>query len=154
MMDTVEKHLIFQVKDQFFTVDVTYVSAIIQIPKIFKVPQAPDYILGIINVEGDVIPIIDTGLKLNMGEIERHKRSQVIIMQKKETDNGSFRKLGFLVTDIDDVAEVSPLKMQPLPTSKYHFDERLVDGIHKVRGEFCMQVNVKNFYTEDFQLTI
>lgn len=151
-MNTNEKHLIFGVHDQLFTVNVSFVNSIIQLPRVFKVPQAPEYILGIINVEGDVIPVVDTGIKLNMDSIPVHKRSQVIIMQLQHEGNANYHKLGFLVSNIDDVAEVNPHKLQALPTSNYHFDERLVEGVHKIKGEFCMQVNVQNFYKEEIDL--
>ncbi len=82
-MENAEKHLVFKVKDQLFTIHVPHVNTIIKIPRLFKVPQAPDFILGVINLEGDVIPVIDTAKKLNMGQLDVHEKSQVIIMQRK-----------------------------------------------------------------------
>lgn len=148
-MDNIEKHLVFKVHDQLFTINVLNVNTIIQMPRVFKVPQAPEYILGVVNVEGDVIPVIDTGVKLDMGVLEFDELSQIIIMQRRTESKEKFHRLGFLVTEVTDVVDVDPLKMQYLPTSRYHFDERLVDGMHQIGEQFCMQVNVEHFYVDD-----
>lgn len=150
-MENSEKHLILHVKSQLFTIDVKHVSTIIQLPKLFKVPQAPEFILGVINVEGEVIPVVDSGIKLNMGQLNVHERAQVVIFQRYNEEAKKYQKLGFLVDEVDDVVDINPKKIQALPTSKYEFDTRLVDGMHKVKDEFCMQININNFYKGEIE---
>ena len=150
-MENNEKHLILHIKSQLFTIDVKNVSTIIQLPKLFKVPQAPEFILGVINVEGEVIPVVDSGTKLNMGKVEVQDRSQVVIFQRFNEHAKKHQKLGFLVNEVDDVVDINPKKIQSLPTSKYEFDTRLVDGMHKVNEEFCMQINIDNFYKGEIE---
>lgn len=148
-MNNIENHLIFRVKDQLFSVHVDNVNSIIQIPKLFKVPQAPEYIIGVINVEGDVIPIIDAGIKIKMQSIEIGELSQVVILERAHHDKKKVHKLGFLVDDVKDVTEFDNTLIKPLPTTKYHFDERMVDGMHKNDKEFVMQINVENLFKDE-----
>jgi purine-binding chemotaxis protein CheW len=148
-MGNTEHQLVFGIKDQKFSVHVKYVNSIIQLPKLFKVPQAPDYISGVINVEGDVIPVIDSGIKIKMDAIELNELSQVVILQREELKEKKVNRLGFLVDEVKDVADFDPLKIQPLPMSKYHFDERMVDGMHKQDKDFIMQINVENLFKEE-----
>jgi purine-binding chemotaxis protein CheW len=150
-METTDKHLVFKIKEQLFTLPVTYVNTIIQLPRLFKVPQAPVFILGVINLEGNVIPVVDTSTKLGMGSIQLHEQSQVIIMQRKLDDQETLHLLAFVVDEVCDVVDIEPTKMQALPNTKFDFDERLVDGMHKVNDEFCMQVNIENFYKGDIE---
>jgi len=150
-MESTEKHLIFRIKDQLFTLNVVHVNTIIQLPRMFKVPQSPDFILGVINVEGDVIPVIDTAKKMNMGEITIVEKLQVVIMQHRLEAADKFHRLGFLVDEVCEVLDVEPRRIQALPTSKYEFDERLVDGMHKIGEDFCMQVNIVNFFKGDIE---
>lgn len=145
-MLTTENHLIFRIKDQLFTLQVAHVRTIIQMPRLFKVPQAPDYILGIINLEGDVIPVIDAAKKIGMGTIELANQSQVIIMQRTSQSSDKQQLLGFLVDEVCDVSDLDPRKIQALPVSRFEFDHRLVDGMHKIGEEFCMQINIGNFF--------
>jgi purine-binding chemotaxis protein CheW len=145
-METTNKHLVFKIKEQLFALPVTYVNTIIQLPRLFKVPQAPGFILGVINLEGNVIPVIDTSLKLGMGPLTLHEQSQVIVMQRKVEDQEGLHLLGFVTDDVCDVTDVDTTKMQALPNTRFEFDERLVDGMHKINDEFCMQVNITNFY--------
>jgi purine-binding chemotaxis protein CheW len=150
-MESSEKHLVFRIKDQLFTLHVVHVNTIIQLPRLFKVPQSPEFIVGVINVEGDVIPVIDTAKKMTMGEIEVGGQSQVIIMQHQLEAGDKMHLLGFLVDEVCEVSDVESRKIQALPTSKYEFDERLVDGMHKIEGEFCMQINIANFFKGDIE---
>jgi purine-binding chemotaxis protein CheW len=150
-METTDKHLVFKIKEQLFTLPVTYVNTIIQLPRLFKVPQAPAFILGVINLEGNVIPVVDTSTKLGMGSIQLHEQSQVIIMQRKLDDQETLHLLAFVVDEVCDVVDIEPTKIQALPNTKFDFDERLVDGMHKVNDEFCMQVNIENFYKGDIE---
>ena len=145
-METTNKHLVFKIKEQLFTLPVAYVNTIIQLPRLFKVPQAPGFILGVINLEGNVIPVIDTSIKLGMGALNLHPQSQVIVMQRQLDNQEGFHLLGFVTDDVCDVADVDVTKMQALPNTRFEFDERLVDGMHKINDEFCMQVNIANFY--------
>jgi len=145
------KQLVFKIKEQFFTLPVTYVNTIIQLPRLFKVPQAPGFILGVINLEGNVIPVIDTSVKLGMGSLNLHEQSQVIIMQRRMEDQESLHLLGFVTDDVCDVTDVETTKMQALPNTRFDFDERLVDGMHKINDEFCMQVNISNFYKGEIE---
>ncbi len=150
-METTEKQLVFRIKEQLFTVHVQHVNTIIQLPRLFKVPQSPDFIRGVINVDGDVIPVIDTAKKMTMGQIKTGEHSQVIIMQHRLSTGDKIHLLGFLVDEVCEVADVDPRKLQALPTSKYEFDERLVDGMHKIEREFCMQINIVNFFKGDIE---
>jgi purine-binding chemotaxis protein CheW len=148
-METTNKHLVFKIGQQLFTLPVTHVNTIIQLPRLFKVPQAPAFILGVINLEGDVIPVVDTSIKLGMGEIKLNDQSQVIVMQRKTADHDKLHLLAFVTDEVCDVSDIESTKMQALPNTKFEFDERLVDGMHKIGGEFCMQVNIENFYKGD-----
>jgi purine-binding chemotaxis protein CheW len=156
-MDNSNKHLVFKIKEQYFTLPVMYVNTIIQLPRLFKVPQAPGFILGVINLEGNVIPVVDTSTKLGMGSITVHDQSQVIVMQRKLDEQEKTCLLAFVTDEVCDVADIDATKIQALPNTKFEFDERLVDSMHKVNEEFCMQVNIENFYKgeiEDLILSI
>lgn len=150
-MENTDKHLVFKIKGQLFTLPVTQVHTIIQMPRLFNVPQAPGFILGVINLEGNVIPVVDTSTKLGMGSIVLHSQSQVIVMQRRIDEQKSTHLLAFVTDEVCDVADIVPTKMQSLPTTKFEFDERLVDGMHKVNEEFCMQVNIENFYKGEIE---
>lgn len=153
-METTNKHLVFKIKEQLFTLPVAFVNTIIQLPRLFKVPQAPGFILGVINLEGNVIPVIDTSTKLGMGSLNIHEQSQVIVMQRKLDDQNALHLLGFVTDDVCDVTDVDPTKMQALPNTRFEFDERLVDGMHRINDEFCMQVNVGNFFKGEIDALI
>jgi chemotaxis signal transduction protein len=75
---------------------------------------------------------------------------QVIVMQR-HAGEGENSLLAFATDEVCDVADIEPTKMQPLPNTRFDFDERLVDGMHKVNDEFCMQVNIETFYKGEIE---
>lgn len=150
-MNNIENHLVFQVKDQMFSSQVECVNTILQMPKIYKVPQAPEYILGVINVDGEVIPVLDMGVRIKMGPIDVNEQSQVVILQYTNEEEKKTNKLGILVSEVKDVVEFDMFNMQELPTAKYHFDERLMRGMQKHENEFAMQLHIENFFREDLE---
>jgi purine-binding chemotaxis protein CheW len=150
-MENTDKQLVFKVKEQLFTIPVAHVNTIIQLPRIFKVPQSPLFILGVMNLEGNVVPVIDTSMKLGMGLLQLHDQSQIIVMQRKIDQQDKSHLLAFVTDEVCDVADIDPTKIQALPNTKFEFDAKLVDGMHRVNDEFCMQVNIDNFYKGEIE---
>jgi purine-binding chemotaxis protein CheW len=105
----------------------------------------------VINLEGNVIPVVDTSTKLGMGPTQLHEQSQVIVMQRMTNEQERAHLLAFVTDDVCDIADIEPRKIQKLPNTKFEFDEILIDGMHKVNGEFCMQINLENLYRGEIQ---
>jgi purine-binding chemotaxis protein CheW len=148
-MKKIDSYIIFKVDNQSFGLSVNYVQGILELPKIFIVPQAPAYILGVVNIDGDVIPLINTGLKLNMSSTATHENSAVIVLER--THQGKLQKLCLLIDEVLEVIDINPLEIQALPTSKFEFDERLVDGMYSTAYDFVMQINVDNFFKHNLE---
>jgi chemotaxis signal transduction protein len=143
-MKKTESYIVFNVGSQSFGLSVHYVKGILKLPKVFNVPQAPPYIVGVVNVDGDVLPLINTGIKLNIGNVKVMEHATIIVLDRLH--QGKSQRLSLLIDEVSDVMEFSSTDLQPLPTSKFEFDERLVDGMYKTENDFVMQINVDNFF--------
>jgi len=140
----IQHHIAFTVKEQSFCIAVRSVKSIVKLPRVFPVPQAPEYIMGVVNVEGEVIPLINATLKLNMGEYVRPEHPTIVVLERKT--EGKNQLLALHVDEVKDVFECSDHDLRALPTSKYQFDERLVDGTFHIVDDFVMKINVENFF--------
>lgn len=95
-------YITFMVGNELFGIDVSCVDTIIQMPAITRVPAAPSYFTGIINLRGEIIPIMSLGRRFNSSEDTITSKSSVIIL-----DMGDNKLMG---VTIDDVREVVTFK--------------------------------------------
>lgn len=144
-----ESYIVFTVGNQSFSLSVQYVKGILEVPRVFSVPQAPEYIMGVVNVDGEVIPLIDAAIKLKMGRISANEYPTIIVLER--IHQGKPQRLCLRIDEVLEVIEFNTLDLQPLPVAKFEFDERLVDGMFKTETNFVMQINVNNFFKINFE---
>ncbi|HHW24138.1 MAG TPA: chemotaxis protein CheW [Bacillota bacterium] len=107
------RFLIFKVGDDSYGIELGYVTEIVSVPKITKVPGLPEYLVGIINLRGSIIPVMDIRLRFNMPKIEYNDRTCIIITQIDGMD------VGFVVDAVCEVANIPAESIVPPPeTSK------------------------------------
>ena len=148
-MKKTDSYIVFTVCGQSFCLSVRYVRSILELPKVFAVPQAPPYIVGVVNVDGDVIPLINAGIKMNMEGAGPKENATIIVLER--IHQAKSQKLSLLIDDVQEVLDFNLLELQPLPTSKFEFDDRLVDGMYKTPDDFVMQINVENFFRHNLE---
>jgi chemotaxis signal transduction protein len=148
-MKNKESYIVFTVSHQSFCLCVQHVKSILQLPKVFAVPQAPAYIMGVTNVDGDVIPLINATLKLKMGLYREPENPAMVILERNNA--GKEQQLGLHIDEVLDVLEFDDTDLKPLPTSKFEFDERLVDGMFQTPEDFIMKINVDNFFRHNLE---
>jgi purine-binding chemotaxis protein CheW len=148
-MKKIDSYIVFTVCGQSFCLSVRYVKSILELPRIFAVPQAPPYIAGVVNVDGDVIPLINAGIRMNMNGTETKENTTIIVLER--IHQAKSQKLSLLIDEVQEVLDFNEFDLQPLPTSKFEFDERLVDGMYKTETDFIMQINVDNFFKHNLE---
>jgi purine-binding chemotaxis protein CheW len=148
-MKKVDSYIVFTVCGQSFCLSVRFVKSILELPKVFTVPQAPPYIVGVVNVDGEVIPLIDAGLKMHMHKIDLQGNPTIIVLER--IHQAKSQKLSLLIDDVQEVLDFNEPDLHPLPTSKFEFDARLVDGMYKTQHDFIMQINVDNFFKHNLE---
>ena len=101
----------FYVGNALCGMDILKVQEINKLMEMTKVPQAPDYMVGILNLRGQIVTIIDLGQKLGLGNVEISNESRNIII------NAPGEHVGLLVTKISDVVMADPDKIEPAPAN-------------------------------------
>src|SRR6056297_1474388 len=95
------KHLIFDLEGEYYGLDIRYVIEIIGMQKITMVPELPDYVKGIINLRGNIIPVIDVRKKFNKEEKDYTDRTCIIVIQVNEIS------IGLVVDKVSEVLTIS-----------------------------------------------
>jgi len=123
------KFLTFSVGREAYGIEIKFVTEIIGIQEITEVPELPDYVKGIINLRGKIIPVIDVRLRFRKEPKQYNDRTCIVVINIKETT------VGLIVDNVAEVINIDDSNIVPPPQIKAGFHNRYVRGIGKVGNE-------------------
>lgn len=134
--------IVTQLGGEQYGIDIKYISNIIRMSKITRVPKVPDYIKGVINVRGVVIPTLSLRLKMGLPEDEVTKRTRIIILTLEQHES-----IGVMV---DEVKEVVTLDEDHIERMGYEKDEkeRFLSGVGKADGKLISLLDIASVLSE------
>ncbi len=142
-----ESYLTFQLDAESFALSVHNVVNILEMYKITKVPQMPDYVKGVINLRGEVLPVIDTRLKFGMSEIEITKSTCILVLEVKA--EGNQLKVGALVDAVSAVIELDESVIQSRPSIGVKYESEFIIGMIENKDKFNMLVDINKIFSEE-----
>ena len=104
-----EEFIAFRVGEQEFCVEITKTREIRGWSQATKLPHSPDYIIGVINLRGTILPIMDLSARLGMGSSSPSERHVIIVVQVRD------KTIGLLVDSVSDILDVGPDHLRPVP---------------------------------------
>lgn len=102
--------LTFELGDEYFALDAMKVNHILEVPKITRVPDTPEYLKGVINLHGNIIPIADLRMMMGFGASEYTADSAIVVIGPDGHQDSS---LGLIVDMVKEVVETEGLEMKP-----------------------------------------
>lgn len=134
--------IVTQLGGEQYGIDIKFISNIIRMSKITRVPKVPNYIKGVINVGGVVIPTISLRLKMGLPEDEVTKKTRIIILTLEQHES-----IGVLV---DEVKEVVTLDEEHIERMGYEKDdkERFLSGVGKADGKLISLLDITSVLAE------
>ncbi len=130
------KYLTFFTDDQLFGVSIADVVQIVGMQEITEIPEFPHYAKGIINLRGEIIPIVDMRLRLGKPEAEYNERTCIIVT----TING--RCIGLIVDQVDEVTDIKDELISPSPTVS-GAGESYLTGIGRLSNKVVLLLDTK-----------
>lgn len=146
-IEQINSFLSFNLGEEEFATHVGKVLNILEMTKITEVPKSPEYMKGVINLRGTVLPVIDTRIKFGMTPTEYTTNTCIVVM---EVDiDGEEVQVGALVDSVQAVHEISDKQIQPPPGigSKYKSD--FIYGMVKVDEKFIMLLDMDKVFSAD-----
>lgn len=130
------QYLTFSLGEEVFAMDIRTVREIIQHGSITPVPLMPDFVRGIINLRGAVVPVIDLHARFGRGAGRIGKKSCIVIFDA--TRNGERAELGLLVDAVSEVVEIPDTQIEPVPEFGTAVRREFIRGIGKLAGRFVI----------------
>ena len=144
-----DSYLTFALGDEKFAISVDSVQEVVEIEQVTKVPNAPMYMLGIINLRGRVLPLLDTRLKLGLSKTEITKKSRIMVIDLDTADDKNIQ-VGALVDVAKEVIQLSAADIQSAPEIESAKTDTAITGIVNNHGDITMIIDIaKIFSTSD-----
>lgn len=116
------------------------VKEIIETPSVTRVPMTPDYIRGVINLRGSVVPVIDLGARLGRGPIVLTKRSCIVLVEVRVGDEAHV--LGMLVDEVKNILEIARDDIKPPPEFGSEIRTDFIEAMGRVDDVFVIILSV------------
>jgi purine-binding chemotaxis protein CheW len=122
----------FRIGDETFGVRISTVREIVRVPEITAVPNAPDYIEGVINLRGKIIPVMDLRKRFGVKDVEPNKKNRILVV---EVDD---KVVGLIVNSASEVLKIPPSEVVA-PSSMFQEGEvSCVTGVGKLNGRLVI----------------
>ncbi|HBF89020.1 MAG TPA: chemotaxis protein CheW [Bacteroidales bacterium] len=145
--DKTNSYLSFSLGNETYAAHVKSVLNILEMTHITRVPKAPEYMEGVINLRGTVLPVVDTRSKIGMEKIEKTKDTCIIVLEIDVDDDKI--NLGTIVDSVKEVLEIEPHEILPPPNIGHKFQSEFIIGMYKVEEEFIMILDMNKIFSTD-----
>ena len=141
------QYLTFKLADEIFAFDVAKVREILELTTITKVPQTPEFMRGVINLRGSVVPVIDLKLNFSMQRTEQTINTCIIVVEVNL--HGEAIVLGVLADSVQEVVEMEPNLIEPAPKLGTKLNTEFIKGMGKVGENFVMILDIDKVFSAD-----
>jgi len=137
------RFLTFTLEEEVYGIEIRFVTEIIGIQSITKVPEVPDYVKGIINLRGKIIPVIDVRLKFGKEPMVYDDRTCIVVIDINEVS------VGLIVDNVDEVLTIDDDNIAAPPASKTGFENRYIKGIGKAGDKVQLLLDCEKLLKHD-----
>lgn len=132
-----ELHIVgFEVGRETYGVPITSLHEIVRVPEITAVPDAPDYMEGVINLRGKIVSVIDLRKRLGEKKVTSSRRNRILVVEHKG------RLAGLIVDSASEVLKISAADVEPSPTTLQEGRSNCVTGLGKYKGRLIVLLDM------------
>ncbi len=146
-INKISQYLTFRVGDEVFALDVSQVREVLDLITITKVPRSPEFMRGVINVRGSVVPVVDLRLKFGLSKTENSMDTRIIVMDLFLDDENTI--IGALADSVHEVMELDLSQIEPPPKIGMRWRTEFIRGIGKHDGQFIIILDIDRVFTSE-----
>lgn len=138
----------FHIADEVFGIEIKQIFKILKPQEIFKVPNTPPFIEGLINLRGKVLTVFNLRKRFNMPDKENDEDTKILIVNHDDL------LLGFTVDSVSEIVRVPDEDFADIPPELRSFDKRFLSGVAKVGEKLILILNLEKVLTPDEELQV
>jgi purine-binding chemotaxis protein CheW len=142
-----QQYLTFMLGGEVFAIGILAIKEIIEYGNLTEVPMMPDYIRGVINLRGSVVPVVDLSARFGRKNTELTRRTCIVIIEV--ASNQEKQVIGVVVDAVNEVLEIQGEQIEPPPAFGAKIRTDFIRGMGKVEGKFVIILNVNNVLSID-----
>jgi len=140
-------YITFRLGPDFFALPVSQVSEVLDMEGYTRLPLAPDCLLGVVNLRGLAIPLVDLRLKFGLPATPPTAETRILVMEL-EQDGRSF-VVGGLADSVREVIELEQSALPPPPTAGLKWKAEVVESVALIQGQFVVLLHLAGVFFED-----
>ncbi|MDA8083632.1 MAG: chemotaxis protein CheW [Nitrospiraceae bacterium] len=141
------QYLTFKLGDEVFAVDISKVREVLDFTSVTKVPRTPDFMRGVINLRGSVVPVVDMRLKFGMSQTEKTVNTCIIIVEV--TLENETTVLGALADSVQEVIDLEPEQIEPAPRIGTRLRTEFIRGMGKKDDHFIIILDIDRIFSSE-----
>jgi purine-binding chemotaxis protein CheW len=140
-------YLTFTLDEEDFAVDVLNVREVLDFTNVTRVPRTPDFMKGVINLRGSVVPVVDMRIKFGLPEVEATVDTCIIVMEVNM--EGDATVIGALADSVKEVFELDPNSIEPAPRIGTRLETEFISGMGKYNDDFIIILDINQVFSAD-----
>lgn len=141
------KYLTFKLADEEYGLEILKVQEIIQMQAVTKVPRTPDYVRGVINLRGKVIPVVDLRKKFRFPECEDTEKTCIIVVQV--TNDANMIIMGIIIDEVKEVLDIDADNIEETPSFGASIDTEFILGMGKIENSVKILLDIDRVLSND-----
>lgn len=142
-----QQYVTFRLEKELFGVAVARVKEILSLTPITQIPQTPDYMLGVINLRGQVVPVID--MRRKMGLVAAGETEETCIIVVDVQVDGEVITVGALADAVREVMDIRSDQIEPPPKLGSRLKTAFITGMGKINDQFIILLNIDRIFSTD-----
>lgn len=144
-LSAIQTYLSFKLGEEVFAINVSKVLNILEMKPITRVPKSPDYLKGVINLRGTVLPVVDLRLKFGLSENKITVDTNIIVLSIDK--EGETIMLGILIDAVREVLEFKTEEIAPSPSIGTKYNSGFIKGMWRVEESFIMILDIDKVFS-------
>ncbi|MEE4136540.1 MAG: chemotaxis protein CheW [Desulforhopalus sp.] len=141
------QYLTFKLDDEVFGLAIGKVREVLDFTTVTRVPRTPEYMRGVINLRGSVVPVVDLHMKFGLAQTEKTVNTCIIIV---EIDiEGEVTILGALADSVQEVVELEPDQIEAAPKIGTKLNTEFIKGMGKREEQFVILLDIDKVFSHD-----
>lgn len=137
-----QQYLTFVLAQETYAIPILSIREIIEFGKLTQVPMVPDFIRGVINLRGSVVPVIDLARRFGRAQSQTTRKSCIVVIELADGD--VIQEIGVLVDAVNEVMEIGHREIEPAPSFGTRIRTDFISGMGKVNGDFVVILSTGN----------
>jgi purine-binding chemotaxis protein CheW len=143
----VRQYLTFKLGDEVFALDVDKVREVLDYTTITRIPRTPEFMRGVINLRGSVVPVVDLRLAFGLTRTEKTLNTCIVVVEVEMS--GETVVLGALADSVEEVIDLEPESIQPGPKLGASINTDFILGMGKRETRFLMILDIDKVFSSD-----